>query len=115
MKEIYLLKSCNEWTEHSSSSVILATTDIHALQVAIAGEVLMGNMEYCGLSEDAGYWKFAKDVQDHVEVLNNLKYGYVEKVDCISIIDKEQLRRMYNIDGKDFLSEDMENDEDLEL
>lgn len=115
MKNIYLLKSCNEWKEHSSSKVILATSDKQALAVATAGEILLGNMEYKGLCNDAGYFQFADDVKNGLNYEDNLKYGYIEEVDCLSKEDTEELRVRYDTAIDAFEHNEIEvDDEDNE-
>ena len=111
MKEIYLLKSCNEWKEHSSAKIVMSAQDKHTLHVAMTGEILLGNMEYRGLCNEAGAMQFAEDVRNNIDVEDNLKYGYVETVECLSKSDTSELRKMYDEAADIFQNED---DDELE-
>lgn len=95
MKEIYLLKSCNEWKEHSSAKIITATDDRHTLLAMISGEILLGNMNYGGLEKGEAYIKLLEDIAKGIEVEKNIEYGYVETVEVISENDREALKERY--------------------
>lgn len=110
MQKIYLLKACNEHKEHHSAKIIAAASDRHTLLVLIGGEILSGNMNYGGYTEEKAYMKFCEDLQDGIEVENNIDFGYVEVVNAISENDKDELKKRYeNI--KSFLENDEENEE----
>ena len=114
MKEIYLLKSCNEWKEKQSSGIVAATDDRHTLLVMIGGEILLGNMNYSGLKKDEAYMKLCEDIAKGIEVEKNIEYGYVETVEVISENDREALKERYNnLIG--FLLNPETDEEDLEL
>lgn len=114
MKEIYLLKSCNEWKEKQSSGIVAATDDRHTLLVMIGGEILLGNMNYSGLKKDEAYMKLCEDIAKGIEVEKNIEYGYVETVEVISENDREALKERYNnLIG--FLPNPETDEEDLEL
>ena len=114
MKEIYLLKSCNEWKEKQSSGIVAATDDGHTLLVMIGGEILLGNMNYSGLKKDEAYMKLCEDIAKGIEVEKNIEYGYVETVEVISENDREALKERYNnLIG--FLPNPETDEEDLEL
>ena len=114
MKEIYLLKSCNEWKEKQSSGIVAATDDRHTLLVMIGGEILLGNMDYYGLEKEEAYMKLCEDISNGVEVEKNIEYGYVETVEVISENDREALKERYNnLIG--FLPNPETDEEDLEL
>ena len=108
MKEIYLLKSCNEWKEKQSSGIVAATDDRHTLLVMIGGEILIGNMNYSGLQKDEAYMKLCEDIAKGIEVEKNIEYGYVETVEVISENDREALKERYNPNPET-------DEEDLEL
>lgn len=116
MKDIYLLKSCNEWKEHKSAKIIAATEDRHTLLVMIGGEILLGNMDYGGLQKGEAYRKLCEDIANGIEVEKNIEYGYVETVEVISENDREALKERYkNLVGFLPNQELDEEDEDLEL
>ena len=114
MKEIYLLKSCNEWKEKQSSGIVAATDDRHTLLVMIGGEILIGNMNYSGLQKDEAYMKLCEDIAKGIEGEKIIEYGYVETVEVISENDREALKERYNnLIG--FLPNPKTDEEDLEL
>lgn len=116
MKDIYLLKSCNEWKEHKSAKIIAATEDRHTLLVMIGGEILLGNMDYYGLEKEEAYMKLCEDIANGIEVEKNIEYGYVETVEVISENDREALKERYNnLIGFLPNQEIDEEDEDLEV
>jgi len=73
MKNIYLLYSCNEWKNHSSINLIMASTSESKIRKEIKSQIKEKNMEY-----DAD----VKDLkQEELSYLNNcLKYGHIEIV-----------------------------------
>ena len=95
MQDIYLLKSSNIHKEHSSAGLVIATNDTHALNVAMAGEILLDNMEYKGLRKDDGFMQFLEDVRNGTVDYGLIEYGYVETVECLSMEDKEELCKLY--------------------
>lgn len=95
MQDIYLLKSSNIHKEHSSAKLVIATSDTHALNVAIAGEILLDNMDYKGLRKDDGFMRFSEDVRNGAVDYGLIEYGYVETVECLSMEDKEELHDLY--------------------
>ncbi len=116
MKEIYLLKACNEWKEKNNARIVAATDDRHTLLVMIGGEILLGNMNYGGLEKGEAYIKLIEDIAKGIEVEKNIDYGYVETVDVISENDREALKERYkNLVGFLPNQEIDEEDEDLEL
>ncbi len=114
MKEIYLLKACNEWKDKNSARIVAATEDRHTLLVMIGGEILLGNMNYGGLEKGEAYVKLTEDIAKGIEVEKNIDYGYVETVDVKSENDREALKERYE-NLVNFLPNPNEDEEDLEM
>lgn len=95
MKEIYLLKACNEWKERKSAQIIVATEDRHTLLTIIGGEILLGHMDYGGFEKGEAYIKLLEDISNGIEVEKNIEYGYVETVEFITENDREALKERY--------------------
>jgi len=52
MKNIYLLYSCNEWKNHSSMSLVMASTSESKIRKEIKSQIKEKNMEYKADKED---------------------------------------------------------------
>ena len=74
---IYLLYTCNQWKEHSSMRVVLATTDKETLYAAVASEIFEGGMEYEGYKNHVGLLSFKNDYEDETVDFGKLSYGFV--------------------------------------
>ena len=73
MKNIYILYSCNEWKNHSSMSLIMASTSESKIRKEIKSQIKDGNMKYGADVKDLK--------QKELSYLNNcLKYGHIEIV-----------------------------------
>lgn len=86
-KDVYILVSCNEWKEHSSMNLIMATTDPVKLNTQIGKEIKCGNMNFLGEQKDKAYDMFNAAISDSNKetdfdnLYSNLEYGHVKIVE----------------------------------
>ncbi len=82
MDDIYILYACDEWKSKSSMRLVMATTNIEALEREIRNELENGYMEFGGYSGEEAVECFNRNELG----FDSLTYGYVEIVEDGEIV-----------------------------
>jgi len=129
--KIYILYTCDEWKSRDSMRVSEATTDKDTMYAIIANNIFKGEMEYEGLKNHAGLLDFKTDYDCNQVDFGKLSHGFVEEFENENVresqaitdytmasdwlnMDIDDLRDTMNFGNPDPVSEQNEDEEDLE-